>query len=201
MIIFTVIFLPLLITFLWLNTILAKEIWNRREPIHVEQQPVFTISTEESTIDSNCKETDNTIAASLANNTTTNIKKQTSNESFQVNNEVNTKKVERKQRQIRMVKVIALLMAIFFICRLPNWIYVLYKLSNVTQKNIYWVIHYIFGILVLINCLLNPFLYTFLSETIRLTTFLLNLIGNIFRPCKNFCRKKPFNKEPIISST
>ncbi|CAO1415848.1 unnamed protein product [Diamesa serratosioi] len=188
-IIFTFIFLPLLTTFLWLNTILAKEIWNRREPIQVEKRPVFTVNTEESTvsIDSINKETDDTIAASIVNNKTTN---QTPNESSQVNVEVNTKRVERKQRQIRMVKVIALLMVVFFICRLPNWIYVLYKLSNVTQKNIYWVIHYVFGIMVLMNCLLNPFLYTFLSETIRLTTFLLNLIVSIFRPCKNLCQKE-----------
>lgn len=186
---------------MWLNTILAKEIWNRREPIQVEKRPVFTVSMEESSVDSTNKDTENTAAASNTNNKTKQKKSQTHNESLQVNVEVNTKKVERKQRQIRMVKIIILLMAVFFICRLPNWIYVLYKLSNVTQKNIYWVIHYIFGILVLINCLLNPFLYTFLSETIRLTTFLLNLIVSIFRPCKNMCRKKTNIKEPILFST
>ncbi|CAO1413827.1 unnamed protein product [Diamesa tonsa] len=201
-IIFTFIFLPLLTTFLWLNSILAKEIWNRREPIQVEKRPVFTVSMDDSTVVSSNTETgNNAAAASNVHNKTTKKKSQTPNESLQVNVEFNTKKVERKQRQIRMVKVIALLMAVFFICRLPNWIYVLYKLSNVTQKNIYWVIHYIFGILVLVNCLLNPFLYTFLSETIRLTTFLLNLIVSIFRPCKNMCRKNTRIKEPNIFST
>ena len=183
---------------MWLNTILAKEIWNRREPIQVEKRPVFTVSMEDSTVESSNTELANTAAVSTVNNKTNKKKSQTPNESLQVNVEVNTKKVERKQRQIRMVKVIALLMGVFFICRLPNWIYVLYKLSNVTQKNIYWVIHYVFGILVLINCLLNPFLYTFLSETIRLTTFLLNLIVGIFRPCKNICRKRTSIKEPIL---
>lgn len=199
MIIFTFIFLPLLTTFLWLNTILAKEIWNRREPIQVQQQPVFTVIVEESTVDSMHKDTGDAIA--VRNKTKIVTNSQTPNESLSVNVEVSSKRVERKQRQIRMVKVIALLMAVFFICRLPNWIYVLYKLSNVTQKNIYWVIHYIFGILVLINCLLNPFLYTFLSETIRLTTFLLNLVVSMFRPCKNVCQKKSSFKEPIICST
>lgn len=198
MIIFTFIFLPLLTTFLWLNTILAKEIWNRREPIQVQQRSVFTVIVEESTVDSMHKDTGEAVAV---RNKTKNTNSETPNESLPVNVEVGSKRVERKQRQIRMVKVIALLMAVFFICRLPNWIYVLYKLSNVTQKNIYWVIHYIFGILVLINCLLNPFLYTFLSETIRLTTFLLNLVVSMFRPCKNLCQKKSSFKEPIIFST
>lgn len=89
-----------------------------------------------------------------------------------------------------MFKVILVLMAVFFICRLPNWIYVLYKLSNNSQANIHWVINYALGLVVMANCMLNPFLYTFLSETIRLSTFLAGIICGMFRPCVKLCKPK-----------
>ncbi|CAO1413819.1 unnamed protein product [Diamesa tonsa] len=135
---FVLIFLPILTTFLWLITILAKEVWNHRNQVQVEQRNIH----------------------------------------------------------IRMLKVIALLMAVLIICRLPYWIYVLYKVSSITISN-YLILYYSFGILVLFNCLLNPFLYTFLSEIIRLKTFLLKFIDNIF--C--MCGKKTSTKEPITLST
>ena len=135
---FVVIFLPLLTTFLWLNTILVKEVCIRREPIQVEQRNI----------------------------------------------------------QIRMLKVITLLIAVCLICRLPHWIYVLYKLSNLTTNN-YFILYYNFGILILMNCSINPFLYTFLSETNRFKTLLLDSIVSIF--C--ICRKKTGTMKPIILST
>ena len=119
---------------------------------------------------------------------------------YGVSPETIARRVERKQRQIRIFKVILLLMAVFFICRLPNWVYILYKMLEYdTQQNIHWVLNYSFGIMVLLNCMLNPFLYTFLSETIRLTTFLAGIICAIFRPIGRIlschgCRSK--NVEP-----
>lgn len=89
-----------------------------------------------------------------------------------------------------MFKVILALMAVFFVCRLPNWIYILYKLSNSSEGNIHWVLNYAFGLIVMVNCMLNPFLYTFLSETIRLTTFLIGIICGMFRPCGKLCKSK-----------
>lgn len=139
--------MPLLITFLWLNSVLAKEVWKRR-------------------IDVSISEVDNS-----------------STVQDYVTPETIARRAERKDRQVRMFKVILVLMTVFFICRLPNWIYVLYKLSNVTQENIHWVINYSFGLMVMLNCMLNPFLYTFLSETIRLTTFLAGIVCGIFTPC------------------
>lgn len=95
-----------------------------------------------------------------------------------------------------MFKVILLLMAVFFICRLPNWIYVLYKLGNSAQQNIHWVINYALGLMVMANCMLNPFLYTFLSETIRLTTFLAGMICGLFTPCTKMCKRKTAKSPP-----
>lgn len=89
-----------------------------------------------------------------------------------------------------MFKVILALMLVFFFCRLPNWVYVLYKLSNDAQGNIFWVTSYGFGLLMMANCMLNPFLYTFLSETIRLTTFLAGIICGLFSPCTKLCKRE-----------
>lgn len=168
-IIFTFIFAPLLITFLWLNSVLAKEVWKRRIDVSVS-----------------VSENENSSAVNSAG-----WRAQDSH----VSTEVNARRIERKQRQVRMFKVILALMAVFFICRLPNWIYVLYKLSNNTQANIFWVLNYALGLMVMANCMLNPFLYTFLSETIRLTTFLAGIICGLFSPCVKLCRCKEGSME------
>jgi hypothetical protein len=123
---------------------------------------------------------DVSIVASENENTSTNSAGNTT----YITPESTARRVERKQRQIRMFKVILVLMGVFFICRLPNWIYTLYKLSHDTQENIHWVINYAFGLMALANCMFNPFLYSFLSETIRLTTFLAGIICGIFNPCR-----------------
>ena len=163
-IIFSFIFAPLLITFFWLNSVLAKELWKRR----------ISVSTTSS-------DNENTSTASVGNMN-------------YVTPELTARRIERKQRQIRMFKVILVLMAVFFVCRLPNWVYTLYKLSNTTELNIHWVINYALGIMAMANCMFNPFLYTFLSETIRLTTFLAGIICGIFIPCRK-CSENPMRKE------
>lgn len=163
-IIFSFIFAPLLITFFWLNSVLAKEVWKRRISVSITSS-----------------DNENTSTASAGNMN-------------YVTPELTARRVERKQRQIRMFKVILVLMAVFFVCRLPNWVYTLYKLSNVTELNIHWVINYALGIMAMANCMFNPFLYTFLSETIRLTTFLAGIICGIFIPCRK-CYEKPARNE------
>lgn len=130
-IIFSFIFAPLLITFFWLNSVLAKEVWKRRVGASVSVS---------------CVENTSTVS--------------TGNTGY-VTPEVTARRVERKQRQIRMFKVILVLMAVFFICRLPNWVYTLYKLGNDVADNIHWVINYSLGILVLLNCAFNPFVQFF----------------------------------------
>lgn len=154
--------MPLLITFLWLNAVVAREVWKRRIAVTVTVGENYITSTTPTT---------------------------PATEGY-ISPETMVRRAERKQRQVRMFKVILVLMMVFFICRLPNWIYVLYKLSNETQENIYWVIHYCFGLMMMVNCMLNPFLYTFLSETIRLTTFLAGIACGIFNPCVKLCKCK-----------
>lgn len=67
-----------------------------------------------------------------------------------------------------MFKVVILLIALFLICRLPQWIFVLYKMySNDVNAQKYWLLHYSLGILILINCMTNPLMYAFLATTIK----------------------------------
>lgn len=169
-IIFSFIFIPLLVTFLWLNSVLAREVWRRRIDVSV------------SVIENENTSTVTTASASK------------SHDSY-VTSESTARRIERKQRQVRMFKVILALMLVFFICRLPHWIYVLYKLGNTTKANIFWVINYALGLVVMANCMLNPFLYTFLSETIRLTTFLTGIVCGMFRPCVKLCKCRNANTE------
>lgn len=73
----------------------------------------------------------------------------------------------RKTRQLRMFKVILVIMTTFFVCRLPTWIFLLIKLNRDLSSGSSWVLHFSLGMLSLANCAINPFLYTFLTETIR----------------------------------
>lgn len=88
--------------------------------------------------------------------------------SSQTNNFTEKKqKTSREIRQLRMFKVIIVIMITFFVCRLPTWIFLLYKLFNVSSTNLHWMLQYCFGMLSITNCVLNPLLYTFLTETIQ----------------------------------
>lgn len=126
-IIFSFIFAPMLITFVWLNSIVAKEIYTRSRIMREER------CSSEKPISHHCI---------------------------------------RRKRQVRLFKVILVLMVVFLLCRMPSWVYTIYKLNNFSDSNVHWVLSYSFGILVLLNCALNPYLYTFMSETIRLMTLL-----------------------------
>lgn len=153
---------------------MAKEVWKRRARIDLT---VVTVSV----VDENVSSTRATTTTTGGQNTTEIL---------------TTRRIKRRQRQVRMFKVILTLMMVFFVCRLPTWIFLLYKLGVETEGNIHWMLNYIFGLGVLTNCMLNPFLYTFLSETIRLTTFLAEIIAGIFTAvfhlitCKICCRRE-----------
>lgn len=85
----------------------------------------------------------------------------------------------REIRQLRMFKAILIIMITFFLCRLPTWIYLLYKLYNDANTNLHWVLQYSFGALSIFNCVLNPLLYTFLTETIRISFVFLDKFKRI----------------------
>lgn len=210
-IVFTVIFLPLLLTFLWLNTVIAKEIWIRRHPIDNRTNPPKK-SKNTCPTESTCerKTTSTNISSSNASDrrpplppprhTSYSVSKcvcpncvdqhspprvppppppppPPTNNSTQANS--------RMKRQLRMFKAIVFIMSVFFLCRLPTWIFLLIKLHGTANTNVFWVLHYTFGIMAMMNCVLNPLIYTFLGETIKMTVFLRSMCVRFWvDPCR-----------------
>lgn len=203
-IIFSFIFLPISVAFVWLNAIIAKEIWKRRHVPGLENKSKTKRANEDSST-LNVKSTDDTNTSSNGRNHST---KRSSGESknglasskqpvFTIRPPAMTGTAQphsaeprrgehqRRLRQMRMFKVILVLMSVFIICRLPNWGFLVYKLSHKVSNRLNWLLVYSFGIMGLLNCMLNPLLYTFLSETIRVTSFVESACCKL---CKLFWR-------------
>ncbi|KAJ6645964.1 Cholecystokinin receptor [Pseudolycoriella hygida] len=176
-VVFFVIFLPLLIAFLWLNAILAMEIFSRRRPIPTSlHAPAITINDDHS-VEKRTSETNTVISDGPAKlekklrpgSGSAEMSTSTTN---QTNNSAQKRpKTSREIRQMRMFKVIIVIMITFFVCRLPTWMFLLYKLFHVANTNLHWMLQYCLGLLSITNCVLNPLLYTFLTETIQYSFF------------------------------
>lgn len=87
-------------------------------------------------------------------------------------------RTRREIRQLRMFVAILILMLTFLVCRLPTWIFLLYKLYNPAKTNSLWMLQYIFGLLSVTNCVLNPLLYTFLTETMQFSFRFIDRLRN-----------------------
>ncbi|GAB0087498.1 hypothetical protein DMENIID0001_018070 [Sergentomyia squamirostris] len=157
---FTIVFLPLLLLFLWLNGKLAQEIWNRRKPIKAPTAASLATSTatEKTTSYSVISGPDSNKAATVKEPT-----KSVANKS-------------RKVQQLKMFKVVIAIIVVFFVCRLPTWIFLLIKLHNELYENYHWVLHFSFGILSLCNCAINPILYTFFSDSVKWAAAVRNVL-------------------------
>lgn len=100
----------------------------------------------------------------------------------------NSSKNHREARHIRMFKVIICLMAIFLICRLPQWIFLMVKFyANINMVQM-WLIQYSLGTFSLFNCVLNPFMYAFLSETLKTGEKICGAFQGCLSPC--YCKFK-----------
>ncbi|KAK5641451.1 hypothetical protein RI129_009998 [Pyrocoelia pectoralis] len=74
----------------------------------------------------------------------------------------------RVERKIRTFKIIVFLMCIFVVLRLPILVFDTVKLSINLNGHGAWVIKYVCSALTLLSCALNPFMYTFLNNTLRI---------------------------------
>lgn len=171
-IIFSFIFVPLVLTFLWMNSVVAREIWYRRNiQCKLEAKQSGTLS--------NIPSTSSIPSAEQMNKSTETINKATAT------------CLERKRRQERLFRVILILMAVFFVCRLPTWMFLIYQLNIENGNNLHWILFFTFGNMALLNCALNPYLYTFMSETIKVVSFLGTIMRGIFYSiCKMFRRRR-----------
>jgi hypothetical protein len=156
-----------------MNSVVAREIWHRRNAqcSPTQCQPPTSIAHSSSTL-----------SLPSSNN---------SSQSQTALSEIPNGCIERKRRQERLFRVILVLMSVFFVCRLPTWIFLIYQLNSPTSDPIHWILYFSFGILASMNCALNPYLYTFMSETIKLVSFFGNIIRGIFYSiCKIFMKKQ-----------
>jgi hypothetical protein len=162
---FLFIFLPLLVAFLWLNSVIAREVWNRRHPIDQQSKKLEKREQKSSSSDDpnggSSQDTTSTNGSKSSKGST----KKTAMSSENISPSI----LMRKRRQVRMFKVILIIMIVFFICRTPQWIFTLIKLNIESTTGLYWILHYCLGFLSMMNCVLNPLLYTFLNETLKMT--------------------------------
>lgn len=149
---FCLIFVPLMVLFLWLYYKIAQLIWRRRKPL--------TCKT--STKNNN---TSVTIETSTDSKTSVSIVK-LSPIAARSRIKITKKTNLHMERKIRTFKIILIIMAVFFVCRMPHYLLNLIRYSSVVSLKKDWVIANAFSLLLILNTTLNPFLYSFLNQTI-----------------------------------
>ncbi|XP_044739844.1 uncharacterized protein LOC123301176 [Chrysoperla carnea] len=120
--------LPLLITFLWLYSHVALLIWKRtRIPKPTDDRLVESSTTDTTNIGTvDCRK-------QLPNNNCI-----TNNCRIHPHQNVFVMNKQSLERKLRTFKVILILMCVFFICRLPTWLFMVIKQSMLLNKNIHW---------------------------------------------------------------
>lgn len=163
-----IIFIPMFLIFLWLYYKVAELVWKHRKPLSTKFQNKDNSSAETST--SNIKSTEESSKTSITQPKPKPL--------------LRTKSIH-VERKIRTFKIIITLMLIFIICRLPYYIMNVYKLSITATEHYYWILTFVFNGFALLNCALNPFLYTFLNPTIKVLTKARNAVNDFM--CKICC--------------
>lgn len=197
-ILFIFIFVPLLAAFVWLNAVIAQQIWKRRHAPGSQSKSKSKRSDEDSsTLEIKATSETNTssnvrnnsskvVSGELKNSSAVSSKQTVFTVQPHTNIEARRNENQRQRRQMRMFKVILVLVFVFLVCRLPNWIFLLYKLSYRVTGRLNWLLVYIFAVMGLLNCMLNPLLYTFLSQTIRITSH----VGSFGTALCKLCRRE-----------
>lgn len=98
-------------------------------------------------------------------------------------------------QRLRTFKVVIFLMLVFTACRLPFWLFNIIKLSFVNSEKCHWLMLYGFNALALLNCSINPFLYTFLQPTLRVLGRLGRFIEDYIKKiCFWYCNATEFDE-------
>ncbi|KAJ8923022.1 hypothetical protein NQ315_001570 [Exocentrus adspersus] len=176
------IFLPIVVIFLWFYYKIAALVWKHRKPLALRFNKYKKESETEDS--STTKTTD------LSANANKNYK-------------IAVKKVKnvRVERKIRTFKIIVVLMVTFLVCRLPYWCYYVIKLVSVLGGDAAWNVNFALIALNMFNSLLNPLLYTFLSQTIRAFKLVNDFMCKICCCCfsnaefEEFEKYNPFQRE------
>lgn len=163
------IFLPLISMFFWLYYHIAELVWKHRKPLATLFHKKEENSTETST--SQVKSTETTNSNSVH---------------VQLQRITRRNKNVHVERKIRTFKIIVVLMLVFLICRFPYHIFFIMKLVNSYTEHKHWILTYSLNGLVLVNCALNPFLYTFINPTLNVILKLHKILIKDFF-CKVCC--------------
>ncbi|XP_030756668.1 somatostatin receptor type 5-like isoform X2 [Sitophilus oryzae] len=130
-------FFPVISMFFWFYYKIALLIWRHRKPVTNERcQEVTDIST------------------TSVRSPVPRIKS------------IMKKRNLQMERKMRTFKIVVVLIFAFIGCRMPHWLFMLYNLLKEVPASIAWNLRFSFIALNLFNCVLNPFLYTYLGQTI-----------------------------------
>ncbi|XP_022232709.2 gastrin/cholecystokinin type B receptor [Drosophila obscura] len=187
---FTLIFLPCIVSFLWLNTVIARQLWVRR---HYHQQQQEQQQERQPDQEGKFKSLPASNADLLMPSTLASAMgvalpfvmhkpalpsippspqapRSTTNQAPVGG--MGPAAQAREARHRRMVVVVLLMMAVFIFLRLPAWIFLIMRLYGSYSEPVDWLLYFSFGILNLLSCALNPLFYTFLTQTIRTVSLL-----------------------------
>ncbi|XP_017044950.1 orexin receptor type 2 [Drosophila ficusphila] len=170
-ILFTLIFLPCIVSFVWLNATIARQLWLRRH-YHQEQQ-VRQQEPKEGHFKSmpgGDLLMPSTLVSAVGVALPFALEKAElppKNPPANPGQKTTAAGLAREARHRRMVVVVLLMMAVFICLRLPAWVFLIMRLFGSYSEPIDWLLYFSFGILNLFSCALNPIFYTFLTQTIR----------------------------------
>lgn len=206
-IVFFIIFIPCIIAFIWLNSIIAKQLWNRRHSVGYNRRRkrnrskrilrCLPYSSAETTKRKcNCKSTkthntDSTPAATVSVSLSS---------SSPTSQQPTPSASNREARHIRMFTIILLMMAVFIFLRLPAWVFLIMRMYGSYSRPIHWILYFSFGILNLCSCVLNPLFYTFLAKTIHYALCIKGKLWDDICGLRICCKKMPSNNQETCST-
>nr|CAD7264292.1 unnamed protein product [Timema shepardi] len=103
-------------------------------------------------------------------------------------------------RKLRTFKIIMALMITFICLRMPSWIFTIYLLNpkSSTGGNFWWNVQNVFSLLVVLNCSVNPFLYCFLNQVLRIYGIFRGWLTRFLGRCR-FCRGEKDAREVAVN--
>lgn len=214
--VYTLIFLPLFVTFVVFYAVVATYVWKQRIPVGKRAHAQASNATATSSRNKNDAKKDNKANTKMPpryvfkSNNTSNTgsrstlltdsscetplnrrRNQNSDVPETTPNAEHTVRTVHTKRKVRTFKVIMVLIATCFIGRVPSWTFTVASSDPDIRLDSmeWWLLQFWFTILSLFSTALNPFLYCFLNETLEFIQAVFKFIRDIFGYCC-ICWKK-----------
>ncbi|KAG5877974.1 hypothetical protein JTB14_032235 [Gonioctena quinquepunctata] len=172
------IFLPIVSIFIWFYFKIAVLIWKHRKPFSAR----FTNKCENK-IDSEDASSSTTKTTTLTSSISSSRPPMKKGRNIHV------------ERKIRTFRIVLVLMVSFAFCRLPYWCYYILRLVGTQTSETSWNVNFTLIALNLLNCALNPLLYTFLNETINVIKMINDFMCKVCCCCFSNDEFDPFERE------